>query len=105
MQEEKNMDNYKCPNVGCRSSFKYRSQRSRHSKICDKEPPTVVEDNKLVPAQTPRKSNWHCITCSSKFKHKNNCYRNFKNCRSSKKKRKKNIPKFYLSYLSKIIFV
>ena len=41
MQKEKDMDNYKCPNVGCRSSFKYRSQRSCHLKMCEKEPPTV----------------------------------------------------------------
>ena len=41
MQKEKDMDNYKCPNVGCRSSFKYKSQRSHHLKICNKEPPTV----------------------------------------------------------------
>ena len=58
MQKEKDMDNYKYPNVGCRSSFKY-SPRSRNSKNCDREPPTVVKNNKLVPVETPRKSQWY----------------------------------------------
>ena len=58
---------YTCPNIGCRNSFKYRIQRGRHMKKCEKAKPDKV--SKIVKNYI---GSYNCKKCSKVIKHRNN---------------------------------
>ena len=56
---------YICKNIGCKESFAYRSQRSRHAQKYSKE-----ESQKLVSKSAD--GTFKCTKCTKAVKHRNN---------------------------------
>ena len=70
MQKEKFMNNYPCPNVGCRRSFKYGIKISYHSNVFYKTPSEIEKNNKKKQKQTSTCTNTkkiNAVVCNMQF--------------------------------------
>ena len=71
---------FECQNSGCRLTFKYSSQLSRHKKICSKPPPNKKKFEMV-------QNRYVCVSCTKSYAHRPNLMRHLKSCngkRSSK---------------------
>ena len=70
---------YSCLNSGCRKSFKWASQLSRHKKECVYPAKEKSETYKIV------KGRYTCRSCSSSYAHRPNIIRHLRNCNNTPK--------------------
>lgn len=68
MRREKFMNNYPCPNVGCRRSFKYEIQISNNSKVFDKIPPEIEKNPKKQASTCTNTKKIKAVVCNMQFK-------------------------------------
>ena len=54
-----------CKNIGCRKTFRWRVQRSRHERGCTYPAP----ESKVSKYQKDENDMWQCTKCSEAFKH------------------------------------
>ena len=69
---------YSCPNVGCQKEFTYRSERSRHKKVCQYAEPEKLFENV--------DGGFKCLRCSKIVKHSNNLKRHGNKCNEKRDK-------------------
>eukprot|EP00794_Sanderia_malayensis_P010570 gene10570-11691_t len=67
---------YSCTNSGCRESFKWASQLSRHKKNCTK-PSMQQKQFDLI------NGSFRCLSCSKSYAHRPNILRHLKTCKGS----------------------